>query len=322
MLFLLLCAFLMLLYPSDIMLCARDACALFASAVLPGLFPFLTVMLLATSRLPQKRSAIPMALMGLLSGSPTGARLSSFGNFKPKSYRAFAHMTAVMSPMFLLGTVPHWLLGHGVPIFIASTLGAFLTAGLSLLLPMHTKGEVGKGENTVLSFSEAVNRAAQTMLTVCGCMVMGSCLSMLLGKFLPFCDAVTLALLQGFLEVTKGVKDISLIPFVDSRLAPALCAMLVSFGGVSLMMQNFAFYRKGSLPLLPYILLKAVHGAAAFGIAYVLIPLFPAQARETVSFHSASPALAPVLWGMAFLLSEIVLKWRELIKGRQRDAAG
>jgi hypothetical protein len=304
-----LCAFFMLLYPTDIMLCAREACELFAKAVLPGLFPFLTVMLMATSRM-KSNSFFLMALMGIAAGSPAGARLSSFAVFSPKKYRAFALVTSVMSPMFLLGTVPAWLNGHGLPIFIASTAGALMTAAFSLLFPAK-KGEGDQSENSELSFSEAVNRAAQTMLTVCGCMVMGSCAGMLIGKLLP-----NRPLLAGFIEVTKGIKDIS-----QEKSAPALAAMLVSFGGASLLIQNRAFYKKGALPVLEYLLFKTCHAVLGFLLAAALGPLFPARARETAVFEAVTEPFYPLLWGIAFLLSEIVLKWKEVMKRGQGNAA-
>ena len=317
---LLLCALFMLINPREIILCAREACALFAGDVLPGIFPFLTVMLLITSRLKKEAGFFPMALMGMAAGSPAGARLSAFGHFTLKGYRAFALLTGVMSPMFLLGTVPLWLNGQGMPVFLATILGALITAGLSLALP--AKGQaVMEGENGQLSLPQAINRAAQTMLTVCGCMVIGSCLGLMAGKCLPGQNALLRAVVQGLLEVTKGVKDISLIPFEDGRLPAAWAAALVSFGGVSLQMQNFSFYKKGALPMGIYLFLKGVHAALAFLLAYVLVPLFPAAALYTAAVGVSNTRFTLPLWGMAFLLSEIVLKWREVKKRGQGNAA-
>lgn len=313
---LLLCAVLMLIHPMDTILRAREACALFAHAVLPGLFPFLTVMLLITSRLKRGAGFFPMAMMGLVAGSPAGARLSAFGSFTPKGYRAFVLLTGVMSPMFLLGTVPLWLKGYGMPVLLATWLGAFVTAGLSLAFPARSCVLL-ENENGRLSLSEAVNRAAQTMLSVCGCMVMGSCLGLMAEKYIPMQNALLKAAVQGILEVTKGVRDLSDISFVDGRVLAAWTAALVSFGGVSLQMQNFSFYKKGAMPMVPYLLLKGLHAGLAFLFAYLLVPLFPVRALETAAIGFSNTRIVPPLWGMAFLLSEIVLKWR---RTKQKEA--
>jgi|GEM_PF-2285626 len=317
---LLLCALFMLIHPSEIIFCTREACALFARDVLPGLFPFLTVMLLVTSRLKKEAGFFPMALMGMLAGSPAGARLSAFGRFTPKGYRAFALLTGVMSPMFLLGTVPLWLKGDGMPVFLASWLGALVTAGLSMALPANDVG-FSETENGRLSLSEAVNRAAQTMLTVCGCMAIGSCLRFMISRYLPFENALLKALIQGLTEVTKGVKDLSGIPFEDRRILMAWTAALTSFGGVSLQMQNFSFYKKGALPMMPYLFLKGLHAALAFFIAYGLTPPFSSRALEAAAIGVSNTRFMLPVWGMAFLLSEIVLKWIGARKRGQRNAA-
>lgn len=321
MAFLIITAAAMLVFPRDVMQSAEEMCGLFARAVLPGLFPFMTVMLLITSRLKPGSQLGPVVLMGLCSGSPAGARLTGLCDFPKKTYRALAHATAVMSPMFILGTLAGWLNGYGVAMLLASTLAALLTAGFSLLLPMkgaseHVRGS-GAGDGP-MRISEAINRAAQTMLTVCGSMVMAGALLTLFVKLFPIQSALLRALLAGALEVTRGAHELSDLALLDARLAPSLCIMLASFGGVSLMLQNYAFYEKGALPLIPYMLLKLLQAGLAFVICYAIAPFFEGPASAVAVMPVAFvPAWPLLVWLSSFFLSEIMLQW----SGRRNKGA-
>ena len=70
-----------------------------------------------------------------------------------------------------------------------------------------------------------------------------------------------LAGLQCLLEVTCGVRSIvSLSP----ALAPAYICAACSFGGLSLLLQNAAFWQESGLTLIQLAMLRLIHALCAF----------------------------------------------------------
>ena len=79
------------------------------------------------------------------------------------------------------------------------------------------------------------------------------------------------ALLWALLEIGGGAHallDVSPTPDL-----PLLCA-LCSFGGLSIWMQNLLFLGKSIRPG-KLLLLRLLHGAAAYGVCRMLVRLFP-----------------------------------------------
>ena len=64
----------LLLRAGTTMSAASAACRLFVTAVLPGLFPYMVLSLMAVSRV-KRMSPMLLMLLGWGGGSPTGARL-------------------------------------------------------------------------------------------------------------------------------------------------------------------------------------------------------------------------------------------------------
>lgn len=254
----------MLLRPGVAMEAASAACRLFVQSVLPGLFPYMTLSLMLVSRMGGQLPPWCLMLLGWCGGSPTGARLMAQRGLQDKR---LAVSCATMSPMFLLGTLGSWLgsPAAGVCILLSVVLGSFLT-GL-----MVRRGDAAQtsAEPVPLSFGEAVESAARTMLMVCGTMVMLRVLSALLTE-----HAAGLALpLTTLLEVTTGARAMAELP-LPLPLRTALMAGATGMGGAAVLMQNRACYPKGLMPLWEQALWQAVHGAISFGLALGMMLLW------------------------------------------------
>ena len=70
-----LCAGAMLLRPEVSLQAAADACALFARSVLPGLYPYMILLLVALDRLPAQAPYPLLVALGWGAGSPCGAKI-------------------------------------------------------------------------------------------------------------------------------------------------------------------------------------------------------------------------------------------------------
>lgn len=257
----------MLLLSALTMEAAAAACSLFATQVMPGLFPYMVLSLMLVSRFQGKTAGgrnMPewlLLLLGWGGGSPTGARL--LGLTDRTDYRRRVRQAvscATMSPMFLLGTLGSWLRSPaaGMCILLAVVLGGFLT------------GRLVRGSSTVqadaaaapLAFGQAVEAAACTMLMVCGTMVMLRVLAALLTEY-----AGALALpITTLLEVTTGAKAIAELP-LPLCLRTAMAAGATGIGGAAVLMQNRACYPGGFMPLWEQALWQGVHGVISFVLA-------------------------------------------------------
>jgi hypothetical protein len=299
------------------------ACDLWARAVMPSLFPFLAFMLLITGswRLSAKEGmnrflglpsrAVPVWLMGLISGSPGGARLSQtlrlHGNAGQAALKRLSLYTGVMSPMFFIGTIAGWLKSPamGFVILFSHWLGAFFTGQLSrLFFPCPPLEASPASTENPLSLAQVMQSAAMAMLTVCGLMALGSVAAQMVLCALPNLPPALLAALQSALEVTAGCARILNLPLsqVIPGLRPALICAATSFGGVSILMQNLAFLQEGGIPFSFLLKGRLCHGIMSFGLCLLLYPLAGGSALPAWSAPVYfSPAFSPVLLGGWFL---------------------
>ena len=254
----------LLLRTETAMSAASAACRLFVTAVLPGLFPYMVLSMMLTSRLSRRMSPMLLMLLGWGGGSPTGARLLPLCPGLTRTQRLrLAVGCATMSPMFLLGTAGSWL---GSPVAGGVLLVSVLLGGGGAGLLAGWCGRGGADASVIsqetlqpLSFGGAIDAAARTMLLVCGTMVMLRIFAELSAALLP---AAALPLTT-LMEVTAGTQAICGLP-LPLPLRTALVAGATGFGGMAIILQNRAVYGKGFMALGPQLLWQGVHGALSF----------------------------------------------------------
>lgn len=242
----------MIAFPGEAAGAALHAMELWASSVAPVLGPFMACMLLTVPRLPGGQWT--RTALAWLMGSPGGARLMQTVKPTGRGALRLAAMTGTMSPMFFLGTLASWL---GSP------------EAARLILICHWLGALGvgcciRGEKAAvcappapLSLAQAMGDTARALLMIGVCMMLGSAAARLIACALPFLPPGASAAAQCLAEVTSGVK--SLIGLRTSWTAPLTCAAC-SFGGLSLLMQNAAFWQEGGVTAGQLFVLRALHG--------------------------------------------------------------
>lgn len=241
---------------------ARDACQLFAQCVLPTLLPYMVLSQLLASRIPGPMPGWLVVLLGWCGGSPTGARLLMQQNRRDKR---LAVSCATMSPMFLVGTLGSWLnsTAAGVCILVAVTVGGWLTGRL-----VEGSGEPQTADAAPLTLGQGIASAAQSMLVICGSMVVFRVVLVLAAELLPVLELP----LAVALEATTATQLLSQMP-LPLPLRTGLMAGTAGFGGGALLLQNRACYPPGTLRLPEQVLWQAVHGAISFVLALGLMLL-------------------------------------------------
>ena len=258
----------MIAFPAEAAEAAGQALSLWARSVAPVLGPFMACMLMVSSRI---RGGLAMrTVMGWLCGSPGGARLMREARLAGSGAVRAAAMTGTMSPMFLIGTVGGWLGDRrlGWMILACHLLGA-LGVGLCIRPEEKTDAPVG----IPMPLGAALRESALALLTVALCMMLRCAAARMAACALPGLPIEAQTALQCALEVTGGVKGIAALrsPYA----APLICAAC-SFGGLSLLAQNAAFWQDSGVTIGQLALLRLVHGVLSGALCWMASSLlFP-----------------------------------------------
>lgn len=81
--------------------------------------------------------------------------------------------------------------------------------------------------------------------------------------------------ISGIIELTNGVQKISAIACKEISTNIILCAGLLGFGGISILLQVFSITSKTDISIKPYIIGKILHGIFASIYTYIFISYFP-----------------------------------------------
>lgn len=289
-------AALMLLDSGTVLDAVNGAAGVFVRSVMPALFPMMVLNGLSARLSGRERRWMTVGFCWL-AGSPASAQrlegLRERGELPERALLPLAAATGVMSPLFLVGS-----LGGRLPnpaggwlMLTAHWLGALAVAGLAhglnhlsrrktadAALPEERALHPAEPVSLLTALPDSLRQTGPALLAVCGAMMLFSILAALfrqgLSALLPDWAAAHPefpAILWAVLEIGGGAHallDVSAAPDL-----PLLCA-LCSFGGLSILMQNLLFLGKSIRPG-KLLLVRLLHGAAAYGICGLLVRLFP-----------------------------------------------
>lgn len=307
----------MLIKPKFYLESAQRGLTLYATSVLPSLFPFYFFSLLLTyigsakaiSSVFQKpvrllynapKESAYVLLLSMLSGYPVGASMTaelySAGAISAKEAKSIAAFASTSGPVFMLGTVGSAIFNDsrvGIIILCAHYLSAIIN-GLIFRVPKGNKIKFGKRTKPVENSAEdIVILSREDTDSIMSRTIANSTLSMLyVGGYIVLCgmlvDTLTLlnidalllsalgdeagmpvlSLIEGLIEMTRG--SIACSQCVSRNLGVALCAGIISFGGLSVMLQNYTYLSKCNMKFWEIVLRKGVQSIIAFTLAYAL----------------------------------------------------
>ena len=298
---------LLLLDPERYFLSVKGGAILFASAVLPSMLPyfFFTKLLTGTGCVGALSGTVgrpvakvyrvaPIAsyplLMSLLSGYPVGARvLADLHQKGLLSAKDLSHASAFCSTsgsMFVLGSVGAVILKDGAAgavILVAHYLGALLNGLLyrgkrnaesAVLLPppVAPAGDL---------LSDAMYESVLSLALVGGFIalsgLMGDMAADLLGRIglgaVFSKGSVPSGLLYGAFEVTRGAVEFA-ASGIGRVWKAAFCCGVISFGGLSVLLQTMAFLEKTGIKKGRILLQKTTQGILSFALCLGLGVLF------------------------------------------------
>lgn len=243
--------------------------------------------------------------MGVISGYPVGAKIvTNFRNnnqcTKDEAERLIT-FTNNSGPLFILGTV-------GITLFYDISIGLLLLfthilACISVGIIFRfwksknkKKRNFDTLENTVTFnslgevLSKSILSAINSVVLIGGFIVLFSIILSILQKtyiinilkilLVPCFNLFNIntdfivPIITGILELTNGISSVSCIASKNLAINIIICAFLLGFGGISIMLQVLSIISKSDISIKPYILGKLLHGTLAALYTFVFISNF------------------------------------------------
>ena len=251
-------------------------------------------------------------LMGIISGYPTGAKivvnLKNEGLCTKEEAERMLAFSNNSGPLFILGTV-------GITLFGNSTIGFLLLfTHILACLSVGIIFRFWKYKNNSTSNSSSLNKSTnkeevnfanlgdilgksilssiKTIVVIGGFVVLFSViLSILkssnviyiLGKIIyPLLNFFGIedfrfatSIVSGFLELTNGVMQVTSIACKQISINIIICAFLLGFGGISILLQVYSIIAKSDISIKAYFIGKVLHGVLAAFYTFLLITYLP-----------------------------------------------
>ena len=302
------------IYPEKYSKSTYKGVLLWAVSVMPSLLPyfFLTAILTKMNCLTNaftKLSKVTEKLfrlggiscyaffMSVLSGYPVGSKLTAdlYQNDligKGEANR-LSLLCSTSGPLFIIGAVGVSMLNSktaGFIVYIAHVLSAVVTALIfrNFYEPPINSRLLLKSDKTDNILYEAVYSSVISVLVVGGFVAVFYVISEILLDFnilypinfliniiikpLSRSGKESLGVTLGLIEFTKGAKMLSGLSL--SPLTVSLTCFIITFGGVSVIMQSLAFLKKACVKTWFFVLGKLVQGIISFIICYFICLAF------------------------------------------------
>lgn len=288
----------LLLFSSNNISATKNSIYLWATSVLPSLLPFfIATELLSYTNVVYwigtlfKRLMKPIFnvsgsgafpfVMGIISGYPIGVKIIS--NLKKQKLLSDVECERLIaftnnsSLLFIIGTVGVSMfksIDTGIILLITHIL-ACLTVGFIFRWWKKSPNDntphsdfFSNSKNTLLSLSNlgevlsnSIFSAINTCFIIGGFIVFFSVLLSIIENIIFFDNSLIKTILFGIIELTQGVKLISLLPY--SNLTLVLCSFILGFGGISVFLQVYSIASKAKISIKPYIIGKLLQGIFA-----------------------------------------------------------
>ena len=177
-------------------------------------------------------------------------------------------------PMFIIGAVGTGMLlspKYGYIIFTAHVIGALINGLLYKNITINEEKKfptIGKNAEN-FNLGEIVTDSTLSILSV-GTII--TIFFVIIHSLMPIFNLLPSSLVgitEGIIEITKGCIDIT--ASLPSNLAILACTFVISFGGISTILQSITMLNKLQMPIRLFILQKFTHAVCATLVAGILI---------------------------------------------------
>lgn len=283
----------LIILPERYVNCCFAGFAMWAECVLPSLFPFMVITLLFVKTGIAERASLPLAramkkiklppaaaaclVMGACSGYPAGSRIIleyyESGSLTKSDCRKLNYLCTTSGPLFIIGSVGYKMFGDkilGLKLLCAHLVSVVAVA-LVICLFSRDKSDAapklkGRDENFLYNaFYGAVIAVAvaggfiaffYSVSTFFADFKLLYPLERLFSLFVGETRAAALS--SGLIEATTGCR--ALAACGGDKLTAALAGFTITFGGLSILLQQLAYASKTGANALKFVAVKFVQG--------------------------------------------------------------
>ncbi len=267
--------------------------------VLPTLLPFCIISYIIiqsnlyhavfqwlSKHIPCRKKCSPETLypliLGFVCGFPIGAKLSAdmyaLGRLDTKEAAKICAVSNQFGPAFITNYISLFQLGCPKcalillgSVFLPSLFFGLIWLNTDRKNPTVHKKPASRSQINFKIIDAGIINGFETMLRVAGYIVIFSILSGAVLK-LPLDQPVTISLLTGIMEVTTGVRNITMIPDTILSLTEKvmLIAPLLSFGGCCGLFQTSAIMKDSHFQIRQYVGFKLLCALTSLGLSWLL----------------------------------------------------
>lgn len=125
-----------------------------------------------------------------------------------------------------------------------------------------------KNNNLGKVLSKAITSSIETLLLILGSIAFFSFICVIINQTLHFSN-ITNAIITGLLEMTTGLKYVSLLN-ISLKLKATLMTFFISFGGLAIHVQIISILDNTNIKYIPYLLARIIHAAVASTLVFIL----------------------------------------------------
>ncbi len=218
-------------------------------------------------------------VMSILSGYPVGAKMTAdlYENGKITKTEAY-RMTSFCSnsgPMFIIGTVGSLLLNNvkfGFILFISHIISALING--VLFSRIKAKNDFTANNNTdilkkqLLTFGEIISNSTQASLNVGAIICLFFIIIEAVSPMFSLLPQQLVPLFEGCIEITRGCIDCAIL---QPKMACIFCSFIISFGGISTLIQSAVMLKKLKIPMWLFSVQKLSQGIISALITTIIL---------------------------------------------------
>ncbi|MBQ8845158.1 MAG: hypothetical protein IJ008_03990 [Clostridia bacterium] len=221
-------------------------------------------------------------LMSIISGYPVGAKMTAdlyqSGKIKKSDAYKMTSFCSTSGPMFIIGAVGIGMISNvmcGYIIFLSHILGAIFNGFLYRKIKIKNDCFIKNNHQNIsikqtIDISEIVINSSLSIISVGTIIAIFFIIIEFFSSFFAFLPQKIGIFLVGLIEITKGCIDIS--TNFSLTFATVFCSFIISFGGISTILQSLTMLSKLDMPISLFILQKFTH--ALFALIFALIFVF------------------------------------------------
>lgn len=287
-----------LLEPAVSRSAVRSAMELCCTIILPTLFPFMVLTKIWTAlgyhvqiqhrigKLMAMLFHLPAAtspwILGMVGGYPIGAQIITqlYQEKQLTKQEACQMLLFCCNPglAFVFGAAGTGIFGS---VILALALECIvLVSSILIGIFFRPKSIVGtelRTEDTqqigiISAFIEALPSCCETLLQICGFILLFSLLQFHIQNWLP--TSIPTMLLLAAMELTEGISILTDLS-IPLHIKFILTAALSGWGGLCVVFQTCSILNRAQLPVRPYVIGKLAQSVCCAGISILLLPLLP-----------------------------------------------